>query len=470
MTSASPEEIIENELNGSNVEEQGYGLSDDFICHIFDLFDQGQGDKVSEAVSQLDPAGVAELIEKTHHEQREELIALLGRRINPEVFTHIDHDLSTKILSEMKAKQVAFIVNNLESDDALDLIRDLDEDFQQEILSSLSRKIRLVVEEGLTFPEDSAGRLMQREMVAIPQFWTVGKAVDYLRAAALNLPPDFYDLFIVDPMHHFVGKLPTAKLLKTKRRVKIIELLNEDSSYSVPANMDQEEVTFLFRRYALVSAPVVDENNRLIGVITIDDIVEVIDEEAEEDMLKMGGVANDDIYQAALSTAQSRFSWLAVNLLTAIAASLVIGLFQGTIQEIVALAILMPIVASMGGNAGTQALTVAVRALATKELSSANASRVVRKEIIVGVINGLLFAVITGLITWLWFHNIMLGAVIAIAMVFNLIIAGLSGIAIPLLLSKFNLDPALSSAVFLTTITDMIGFFAFLGLAAWLLV
>lgn len=450
-------------------DDHAYGLNDAVIRAIAPLIEAEASNEALALLRELEPVDIAELIEKSSADLRGKILDLMDRKIHPEAYTHIDHELATSILSQMRPKQVSFIINHLESDDALDLVRDLDEEFKDEILKTLSRRLRIIVEEGLTFPEDSAGRLMQREMVSIPQFWTVGKAVDYLRSASETLPSDFYDIFVIDPLYHFVGKLPISKILRSERDVQIIDLLNEDSGYSVPAEMDQEEVTFLFRRHALISAPVVDENNRLIGMITVDDIVDVIDEEAEEDMLKMGGVANDDIYRAALSTAKSRFSWLAINLLTAIAASLVIGLFEATIQEVVALAVLMPIVASMGGNAGTQTLTVAVRALATKDLSSANAYQIVGKEFLVGVINGLLFAIIMGLIAWLWFDHLMLGAVIAAAMVFNLMVAGFAGVIIPLTLHKFDMDPALSSAVFLTTITDILGFFAFLGMAAWLL-
>lgn len=445
------------------------GLSDDVIHDIIGALKEENRKDIKEKCDSLSAVDIAELIEKIPADLRNLLISVLGKRINPEVFTHVDHDLSTMILQHMNPSGVATILNALESDDALDLITDFDTNFQKDTLRCLSTKMRVAVEEGLTFPEDSAGRLMQRELVAVPEFWTVGKTVDYLRAANHALPTDFYDLFIVDPMHHVVGKVPISQILKSKRSVKINNLIKEDTDHTISADVDQEEVAHLFRRYRLVSAPVVNENNRLIGVITVDDIVEVLDEEAEEDFLKLGGVAHDDIYSAAITTAKSRFSWLAVNLMTAIAASLVIGIFEGTIKELVALAVLMPIVASMGGNAGTQTLTVTIRALATRELSSANARRVIGKEFIVGVINGILFALLIGcLVSW-WFSNSLLGGVIGMAMVINLIVAGLSGITIPLILNKFDLDPAISSAIILTTVTDMLGFFAFLGLAWWIL-
>jgi magnesium transporter len=359
------------------------------------------------------------------------------------------------------------ILNQLESDDALNLIEDLDEDFQQQILKSLSKSMRAAIEEGLTFPEDSAGRLMQRSMIAVPQFWTVGKTIDFLRASK-DIPDNFYDVIVVDPMHHVVGEVPVGRILRAARGTKIEDLALENA-HAVRASVDQEEVAFLFRREGLVSAPVINDDNRLIGVITVDDIVDVIDEEAEEDFLKIGGIANIDIYRPVWDTTKSRFFWLCLNMLTAIAASIVIGLFEATLERVVALAILMPIVASMGGNAGTQALTVAVRALATKDLSSTNAWRIIGKEALVGTLNGVSFAMISGVVAWLWFDDILLGLVIGFAMVINLMVAGLSGASIPIILDRYGLDPALSSSIFLTTITDIIGFFAFLGLAALVL-
>jgi magnesium transporter len=328
--------------------------------------------------------------------------------------------------------------------------------------------MRVAIEEGLTYPEESAGRLMQREYVAIPQFWTVGKVIDYLRAAADDLPTEFYDLIVIDPTYHVMGEIPLNRILRSKRSQKI-EDLTLDTLHTIPADMDQEEVAMIFRRDGINSAPVVDTENRLIGVITFDDILDVIDEEAQEDILKLAGVERD-FYKAILSTTSSRFRWLFINLLTAIAASVVISFFDATIEQVVALAVLMPIVASMGGNAGTQALTIAVRAIATNELSSTNALRIIGKETIVGFLNGIGFAIIMGVIAALWFDSHTLGIVIAAAMVINLLVAGLSGVAIPVFLNKMGADPALSSTVLLTTITDIVGFFGFLGLASLFLI
>lgn len=452
-----------------NADAQSVGLSDDSIKEIVDALRDDDQDTPVDVVNDLGVADTADLLQKIPEDERKELIENKDVDIDPLVFSYMDPDLRKQTLSEMSAAQVAEIISALESDDALDLIENLDVEFQQEIIRKLSAKTRVVIEEGLTFPEESAGRLMQREYVAIPQFWTVGKVIDYLRAAAEELPSDFYDLIVIDPAYHVVGEIPLNRILRSKR-VERIENLTLDELHCIPADMDQEEASYIFRREGLNSAPVVDADNRLIGVITIDDIISVIDEEAEEDILKLAGVGGDDFYRAILSTTTSRFRWLFINLLTAIAASVVISFFDATIEQVVALAILMPIVASMGGNAGTQALTVAVRALATKELSSTNAYRIIGKETIVGFLNGVGFAIIMGIIAALWFESQTLGAVIAAAMVINLLVAGLFGVAIPVVLNKIGSDPALSSTVLLTTITDIVGFFGFLGLASIFLI
>ncbi|HPF79219.1 MAG TPA: magnesium transporter, partial [Alphaproteobacteria bacterium] len=405
------------------------GLSDEDIREITDALHDDTEDSHIELVNELSIADTAELLQKITQDDRKALLENPKVNIQPEVFAYIDSALRKATLSVMSPKQVAKIISELESDDALDLIQNLDEEFQQEIIRKLSAKIRIAIEEGLTFPEDSAGRLMQREYVAVPQFWTVGKVIDYLRAAGDDLPDDFYDIIVIDPLYHVVGEIPLNRILRSKRSKKIEELTLDDL-HTIPADMDQEEVSYIFRREGLNSAPVVDADNRLIGVITFDDIIDVIDEEAQEDILKLAGVEGGDLYRAVLSTTGSRFRWLFINLITAIAASIVISFFDATIEQVVALAVLMPIVASMGGNAGTQALTVAVRALATKELSSTNMMRVIGKETLVGTLNGMGFAIIMGLIAAFWFQNVMLGVVIAVAMIINLVFAGLCGAGI----------------------------------------
>jgi magnesium transporter len=314
---------------------------------------------------------------------------------------------------------------------------------------------------------------MQREVVAVPTFWTVGQTIEFLRRCAERdpdrLPADFYDIYVVDPAFHPVGSIPLSRLLRSRQTTPVTELMTT-SLRMLNTGTDQEEVAFLFRQRDLTSAPVVNTEGRLVGVVTIDDVVDVIDEEFEDDIMHLGGVSGDDLYRHTFTTVRLRFSWLLVNLATAVLASLVIGLFEATIEQVVALAVLMPIVASMGGNAGTQTLTVAVRALAMKELTTANALRVIGKELMVGIINGSLFAVIAGGIAWLWFGSALISLVIGLAMIANLIVAALAGAAIPLLLERLQIDPAVASAVFLTTLTDVVGFFVFLGLAAWLIV
>ena len=445
------------------------GLSDNTIRGITDALHDGDKHTQIPLIKELSHADTADLLQKIPEEDRKTLIEQNWNDLDLESFPYLDPDLRKNMLSDMPAVKVAEIISTLDSDDALDLIENLDEIFQKEIIRQLSAKTRIAIEEGLTFPEDSAGRLMQREYVAIPQFWTVGKTIDYLRAATEDLPNEFYDLIIIDPLYHVVGEIPLNRILRSKRNQKIEELTLDDL-HTIPAEMDQEEAAMIFRREGLNSAPVVDNDNRLIGVITFDDILDVIDEEAEEDFMKLAGVEGSGLYRTVLSTSASRFKWLFINLLTAIAASIVISFFDGTIKEIVALAVLMPIVASMGGNAGTQALTVAVRALATKELSSTNMVRVISKETIVGTLNGIGFAVIMGVIAALWFASPMLGVVIASAMVINLLFAGFFGAAIPIFLDKIGSDPALASTVLLTTITDVVGFLAFLGLASIFLI
>lgn len=447
------------------VEPSSVGLSDESIREITDaLYDEEDSTHIA-LLDDLSLADMAEFLQKISKDDRKKLLEENKFALDPQVFSYLDYDFSRALVSQMTAKQVAKILRELDSDDALNMIENLEDDFQQEIIRNLSAKMRVEIEEGLTFPEDSAGRLMQREYVAVPQFWTVGKTIDYLRAAADELPSEFYDIIVIDPAYHVMGEIPLNRILRSKRTEKL-ENLTLDDLHIIPADMDQEEVSHIFRRESLNSAPVVDADNRLIGVITFDDIIDVIDEEAQEDILKLAGVEGSDLYRAILSTTTSRFRWLFVNLLTAIAASIVISFFDATIEQIVALAVLMPIVASMGGNAGTQALTVAVRALATKELSGTNTMRVIWKETIVGTLNGIGFALIMGVIAALWFGSNMLGAVIGSAMVINLVFAGFCGAGIPILLNKFGSDPALSSTVLLTTVTDVVGFFAFLGLAS----
>ncbi|MFZ4762220.1 MAG: magnesium transporter [Alphaproteobacteria bacterium] len=443
------------------------GLSSEAFKSLLHQLYEGDVNGLQEEISFMHEALVAEFLEKISTEDRKDLLPLISKSLEPEVFAWLAPEVRQQILDVLEPKDIGRIVALLDSDDALDLISYLDEDLQRQVLSEVSAHTRAMVEQGLSFPEASAGRLMQREVVSIPRFWTVGKTLDYLKATA-DTPDGFYDVFVVDALHRLVGRLPLSRLIKNSRSVKLESLADEDV-HAIDVNLDQEEVAMRFRRFGLVCAPVVDEQGVLLGVITVDDIVHVIDEEAGEDILKLGGVVDTDIHSSILTTSRLRFSWLFINLLTALLASWVISFFEETLTKAVVLAVLMPIVASMGGNAGTQTVTVVVRALATRDITDANALRVLYKELAVGVANGLLFAVLMALCVWAWYGQWRIGLVMGMAMMVNLLAASLAGTLIPLALDKLRFDPAISSTVFLTTVTDIIGFFAFLGFASLML-
>ena len=460
--------------------EEPTGLPDDLIYvletgveeEIVHPLEHKNIDCVRELIEPLHYADVADLLERLDAEDRARLVEIIRIDFDAAILSELDETVRDQIIDLLGLDEVAVAVSDLDTDDAVTVLEELDEAEQRQVLNSIPAAERTVIEEGLAYPKDSAGRLMQREFVSVPEGWTVGETIDYMRASVdskdNNLPDYFYSIFVVDPDHKPVGKVMLDQLLRTRRPVKMTEIVEPEKKV-VAVTMDQEDVAFLFRQRDLVSAPVVDELGRLVGVVTIDDIVDVIDEEHEEDIMYLAGIGEDDLYDAAIDTTRARFSWLAVNLLTAIVASLVISLFDATIDQLVALAILMPIVASMGGNAGTQTLTVTVRALAMKELTATNAARVIGKEILVGAINGVLFAVFAGVIVWVWFGSQVLGLVIGLAMVVNMTVAGLAGTTIPLMLEHARIDPAIASSVFLTTVTDVVGFFVFLGLAAIIL-
>ncbi len=454
-------------------EEAVYDPVSELETNIRDALLAGEISLARELLQSVHPADMADLLERLAPEERTQIVEIVREDFDPDILAELDDTVREKIIEHLGLKEVAAAVAELETDDAVQIIEELDEDEQQEVLAEIPDSDRVLIEEGLSYPEDSAGRLMQRDLVSVPTFWTVGQTIDFMREHAdreeSDLPEMFYDIFVVDPKHRPVGAISLSKLLRTKRPIKVTEIMAEDMEL-IPVLMDQEEVAFVFRQRDLVSAPVVDESDRLVGAITIDDVVDVIHEEHEEDIMRLGGVREDDLYDAALVTTRHRFSWLFVNLITAIAASIVIGFFEGTIDQIVALAVLMPIVASMGGNAGTQTMTVAVRALAMKELTPTNAIRVMGKELLVGSINGVLFAILIGLVAWFWFNSPTLGVVISLAMVVNLVVASIAGTSIPLVLERAGVDPAIASSVFLTTITDIVGFASFLGLAALILI
>lgn len=453
-------------------EDDFHGINAETEERIVSALEAGDETAVWALIEPIHYADMADLFERLDEENRSRLMTIMGPSFGADVLSELDETVRDKVIDEMSIDAIAQAVAELDTDDAVYLIEELDEREQQQVLDAIPHEDRALIAESLSYPDDSAGRLMQRELVTVPTYWTVGDTIDYMRENADRddnpLPDQFYVIFVVDPAHRPVGLVSLDKVLRTRRPVKMTEVMEPDMR-TIPVTTDQEDVAFLFRQRDLVSAPVVDSGGRLIGVITIDDIVDVIDEEHEEDIMRLGGVREDDFYSAVLDTTRARFSWLFVNLLTAIAASIVIGFFDATIDQVVALAILMPIVASMGGNAGTQTLTVAVRALAMKELTATNASRLVGKELLVGLANGVMFAILAGGVAWWWFESATLGVIIGVAMVVNLLVAGLAGTLVPLILDRSGVDPAIASSVFLTTITDVVGFFVFLGLAAMVL-
>lgn len=414
-------------------------------------------------IGDLHESDVGDLIEALDAELRPRLVKLMGHDFDFSALTEVDNAVREQILEDLPAQTVAEGVRELDSDDAVAILADLPKDEQTEILEQLPAPERVALARSLLYPENSAGRRMQTQFIAVPPEWTVGRTIDHLRENP-DLPDRFWELYAVDSAGRLQGTVALDRLLRTKRPVPIGELIEE--THSVRVSDDQEDVARLFERYDLVSAPVVDANGRLVGVITFDDIVDVIEEEAEEDIRALGGVGREEeLSDPVLSIARGRFNWLLVNLATAFLASSVLGLFEGELQKMVALAVLAPIVASQGGNAATQTMTVAVRALATRELSSANAARLVLREVLVGLVNGLAFAVITGVAAAAWFKVPDLGLVIGLAMICNLVAAALGGILVPLVLYHCRADPAISSGVFVTTVTDVVGFFSFLGIA-----
>lgn len=414
-------------------------------------------------VGDLHEADVGDLIEALDPELRPRLIELMGHDFDYSALTEVDDAVREDILEELPAESVAEGVRELDSDDAVAILADLPKDEQVEILEQLPPSERVTLARSLLYPENSAGRIMQTEFIAVPPAWTVGQAIDHLRETP-DLPERFWELYVVDADRKLKGAVALDRLLRTKRPVPIEQLIEEDL-HAVEVTQDQEDVARLFERYDLVAAPVVDDE-RLVGVITFDDIVDVIEEEAEEDIKALGGVRREEeLSDPVWTIARGRFNWLLVNLATAFLASSVLGLFEGQLEKMVALAVLAPIVASQGGNAATQTMTVVVRALATRELSSANAARIIVREVLVGLVNGLAFAVITGVAAAAWFKVPDLGVVIGLAMICNLLAGALGGILVPLVLHRFRADPAVSSGVFVTTVTDVVGFFSFLGIA-----
>ena len=444
--------------------DENDNVSTPFLEALGEAIETGNQERARALTEDLHESDVGAILEALEPDQRPALIQLLGEFFDFTALTELDETVRVEILEELPSETVAEGMRDLDSDDAVYILEDLDKADQDEILAQIPSVERLALKRGLDYPEESAGRRMQTEFIAVPPFWTVGQTIDYMREAE-DLPEEFHEVFVIDPGYHLLGTVSLNRLLRTKRPVKIAELVSE-AHHLIRATEDQEEAARMFQRYNLISAAVVDESERLVGLLTIDDIVDVIQEEADEDIKRLGGVGDEEVSDKVWSIAKSRFPWLFFNLITAVMASFVIGLFEHQLQKMVALAVLMPIVASQGGNAGTQTMTVAVRAIAMRELGPHNVLRVIGRELLVGIFNGFLFAAIVGTMAVYRFGILDLGFVIAAAMVINLIAAALGGILIPLTLNRFKIDPAIASSSFVTTITDIVGFFSFLGFAA----
>ena len=445
-------------------DEADYSLDRKNVSSILFAVERGDRDGLTALLEDMHPADIADLLEQINVYDRRRLIQLYDREFDGEILSELEESLREDVIAMLRPETLAEAVREMDSDDVVDLVEDLDDAQQEAILDVLEDADRVAVEQALSYPEFSAGRLMQRETVWAPEHWTVGDAIDYMREST-ELPEQFYHVILVDPRMKPVANVTLGKIMGAPRETAL-KNLSEEMFQVIPVTQDEGDVAYAFNQYHLISAPVVDEDERLIGVITIDDAMAVLDEEHEEDILRLAGVGDESsLSDSVMETTKQRIPWLAVNLVTSVLASLVIAQFEDTIAQFVALAVLMPIVASMGGNAGTQSLTVAVRALATKDLTSSNLWRVVNREILVGLVNGVVFAIVMGIIGVIWFGTAMLGVVIAVAMVINLVVAGLAGTGIPVLLQRLGIDPALASGAFVTTVTDVVGFFAFLALA-----
>ncbi|MBE0412513.1 magnesium transporter [Yoonia sp.] len=451
-----------------NDEEEVFGITDRLIAEVMDAVADDAPATIDALLEPLHPADIAHLLEQIDSRDRRALLTVWKGGMDGDILSELNEQIREEVIKQLAPSELAEAVRDLDSDDVVDLVEYLDDAQQEAVLDALEAGDRVVIEQALSYPEESAGRHMQSELVRAPEHWTVGDAIDYMRSDVV-LPDQFYHVILVDPRLKAVGYVTLGRILSNPRSTPLIDLA-EDSFRTFHVEQDVEEVAHAINHYHMITAPVVDDDDRIVGVITIDDAMAFLEEEAEEDILRLAGVGEGSLSDSVLQTTRWRLPWLGVNLLTAILASLVISLFEETIAGLVALAVLMPIVASMGGNAGTQSLTVAVRAIATRDITSSNVWRVIRREILVGLINGMIFALVMGLVGLAWFGSPMLGAVIGVAMVFNLVVAGLAGTVVPIVLDKIGIDPALASGTFVTTVTDVVGFFAFLGLAAvWLI-
>ena len=437
----------------------------EFINTFSDKIENSDIDFINQTLKDLHEADVANLIENLNPNTRIKLIELESFNINPEIFIELNESIQSEVLQLLSIDSITKIIKRLESDNVIKILENLEKDTKDKVLDKLPPKDKFLFEEGLSYPDDSAARIMQREFTAVPSNWTVGQTIDYIREDK-DLPELFLEIFIVDNEFKPIGTVPSSRVLRTARELTMNSIMSE-MPVLISANMDQEEVGQAFENYNLVSAGVVNKDNKLVGMITADDVVTVVQEEAEEDALLLAGVGDEEITDSVMLKTKRRFNWLLLNLFTALLATWVISNFGASIEQMVVLAFLMPIVASMGGNAGMQTLAVTIRAIATKELSKSNFNRVVGKEFLIGILNGLIFAIITGVIVQLWFKQINLSLLIGVSMILNMIVAGLFGILVTVSLKKLNIDPALASSVFVTTITDVIGFLSFLGLGSY---
>ncbi|NCO22119.1 MAG: magnesium transporter [Rhodobacterales bacterium] len=447
--------------------DDAYALDRRSVAAILDAVEHGDAERLTALMEPLHAADIADLLEQIGSSDRRSLITLYGKEFDGEILSELDEAIREDVVKALSPQVLSDAVREMDSDDVVDLLEDLERPQQEAILQVLEAADRLAVERGLSYPDYSAGRLMQREVVMAPEHWTVGQAIDFMRNHE-DLPDQFYHIILVDPRLRPAGYVTLGKLMSSRREIRL-SAITEDSFRVFEIDEEEADVAYAFNQYHLISAPVVDGDGRLVGVITIDDAMTVLDEEHDEDIKRLAGVGDESLLDSTLEIVRNRFPWLLVNLGTAVLASLVIAQFEATLTAIVALAVLMPIIASMGGNAGTQSMTVAVRALATRDLTSSNALRVLRREVVASLLNGCVFAVIMGIIGVVWFGTPMLGVVLGLAMIINLVVAGLAGVAVPMALERVGVDPALASGTFVTTVTDVVGFFAFLGLAGILL-
>jgi magnesium transporter len=439
-------------------------LKPEFVDAVLDAVEAGDVEAAHQLVEPLHPADIADLFELTPEDRRKELAAAVSDLLDADVFAEMNDYVREDLIDALDARQVADIASELDTDDAVAIIEDMEPEDQREVLRAMEPDDRAAIEEALSYPEESAGRLMQRDLVAVPEHWSVGDVLDYMRGQE-ELPTDFWEIFVVDPAHRPVGTCALSWILRTPRRIAIADVMKREQTL-IPVDMDQEEVALRFQKYALISAAVTDASGRLVGMVTVDDIVHIIQEEAGEDTLRLAGAGDGDINEPIRMTVRTRVAWLVVNLGATMLSASVVGLFQGEIARFALLAALMPIVSALGGNAGTQTLAVVVRALATNQLTSSNTARMLFREFRVALCNGAALGAVGAIGSYVILGYPQLSLVFALAMMINSIVAGLVGVVVPVALDKANVDPAVSSAVFVTTATDVMGFFSFLGLAA----